>query len=272
METTEQRELWNGDGGQAWVALQPLLDDVLGPFERLLVEEVRSADPRPPLLDVGCGAGATTLALAREVGECEGVDVSEPLVTAAIRRASEAGLDVRFICADAQRHRFEPSRYGAVVSRFGVMFFDDPDAAFANLRSAARDGAILRLVAWRSPAENPFTTAAERAAAPLLPLPPRDLSAPGQFAFADGSRVRSILEGAGWRDVELEPIEVACSLPASELVRYVTNLGPLARALAGADEATRQAVLDVVLPAFEPFVHDGVARIDAACWLIRGRA
>ena len=159
------------------------------------------------------------------------------------------------------------------MSRFGVMFFDDSVRAFANLRRATRAGGELRCVVWRSPDENPFMTTAERAAAPLLPsVPSRVPDAPGQFAFADATRVRRILEESGWAGIEIQPITVACTMPASALNQYATRFGPLGRVLDEADERTRARVVEAVLAAFTPYVHDAEVRYDAACWMIAARA
>ena len=156
-----------------------------------------------------------------------------------------------------------------IVSRFGVMFFSDPVAAFANLRRAARPGGEMRLLAWRGMDDNPFMTAAERAAAPLLPdLPVRKPDAPGQFAFADRDRVGRILEESGWTDIDIQPVDVPCTMPAAELEFYFTRLGPVGLALASADDALRAKVVDTVRPAFAPFVHGPLVRFTAACWSI----
>src|SRR5438270_1708240 len=165
----EQTKLWNGLAGRAWVETQEALDRMFEPFERLLVEAAAAKAARG-VLDVGCGTGSTTLAIARRLGasaRCVGLDISAPMIAVAQGRAEREGSPARFITADAQRHAFEPASFDMIVSRFGVMFFDDPVGAFANLRRAARDGAELRCIAWRSAAENPFMTTAERAAAPL---------------------------------------------------------------------------------------------------------
>jgi hypothetical protein len=160
-----------------------------------------------------------------------------------------------------------------IVSRFGVMFFDDPVGAFANLRRASTDEARLRLIVWRSAAENPFMTTAERAAAPLLPnLPARRPDAPGQFALADRGRVTSILERSGWTEIELRPIDVACTMPEKELVRYATLLGPVGRILPDADPRTRALVIEAMRAAFEPYVDGPDVRFTAACWLVSARA
>jgi hypothetical protein len=159
-----------------------------------------------------------------------------------------------------------------IISRFGVMFFDDPVRAFTNLRRASEDNAELRFIAWRSASENPFMTAAERAAAPLLPnLSPRRPDAPGQFAFADPRRVSRILEESGWAEIDLQPIDVACTLPEKELVRYLTRLGPLGLILHEADDRTRTQVIETVRAAFEPYVQGAEVRFTAACWVVGAR-
>ena len=270
-----QTALWNGNAGQGWVAAQELLDELFAPFEALLVDAV-AAVSKGSVIDVGCGTGRTTTAVARRLGagaRCTGVDISEPMIAAARARAEREGTPAHFIRADAQAHPFEPASVDTIMSRFGVMFFADPVAAFANLRRAATADAAMRLLAWRSAAENPFMTTAERAAAPLLPdLPPRRPDAPGQFAFADDHRVHGILADGGWADIDIRAIDVACTLPERDLVPYLTRLGPVGQALQDADEQTKARVLDAVRPAFDPYVRGAEVRFTAACWMIAARA
>jgi ubiquinone/menaquinone biosynthesis C-methylase UbiE len=267
----EQAKLWNGLAGRAWVEEQALLDQIFKPLEDLLVEGAVAGSGRQ-VLDVGCGTGSTTLAVARllgPTGRCVGIDISDPMITAARARAEQEGTPASFIRANAQDHDFKPASFDMIISRFGVMFFDDSVRAFTNLRRAAKDNAELRLIAWRSPSENPFMTTAERAAAPLLPnLPVRRPDAPGQFAFADQHRVRRILEESGWAQIDIRPIDVACTLPEKELVRYLTRLGPLGLILHEADDRTRTQVIETVRAAFEPYVHGAEVRFTAACWLL----
>ncbi|MER7754116.1 methyltransferase domain-containing protein [Kitasatospora sp. NPDC097643] len=272
---------WTGASGRAWADSQSLLENLFRPVEDLLLSTL-TPDRTTHLLDVGCGTGGTTVAAARRLGptaHCTGVDISAPMLDAANARLTEtkpaptptqeAG-HVDFLLADAQTHPFPPSTYDTIVSRFGVMFFDDPVAAFANLRRAATPGAALRLLVWRDAADNPFMTTAERAAAPLLPqLPPRRPDAPGQFAFADPDKVRRILTSADWTNVDLQPVDVPCALPEPGLVPYFTRLGPVGLALAAADDdEIRARVVETVRPAFDPFVHGDEVRFTAALWLI----
>ena len=271
----EQRKLWNNLAGRAWVEAQESLDRLFKPVEDLLVESVGAKSPRQ-VLDVGCGTGSTTLAVARLLGakgRCVGIDISEPMIAAAQARAERDRSPARFICADAQTYAFEPAAVDMIVSRFGVMFFDDPVAAFANLRRAARDEAELRLITWRSAAENPFMTTAERAAAPLLPnLPVRRTDGPGQFAFADGQRVSNILSDSGWTEIVLAPIDIACTLPEKQLIRYFTQLGPVGMILQESDDRTRAQIIEAVRPAFDSYVHGAEVRFTAGCWTVTARA
>lgn len=275
LSNDEQTRLWNRPAGCAWVDLQEPLDRMFKPFEDLLVEAAR-AGPGVRVLDVGCGTGSTTLAVARVLGvkgRCTGIDISDPMLAAARSRALSEGIPASFICADAQEHAFEPDSFDTIISRFGVMFFADPVRAFSNLRRAARDGAQLSFVAWRSAAENPFMTTAERAAAPLLPnLPARRPDAPGQFAFADRGRVQRILEQSGWSGIDIRAIDVACTLPEKDLVRYLSRLGPVGLALHDVDDGTRMRVIETVRAAFDPHVHGDDVRFTAACWMVGARA
>ena len=211
------------------------------------------------MLDVGCGTGGTTLAVARLLGtkgRSLGIDISDPMIAAATARAERESVPADFICADAQTYAFEAASFDMIISRFGVMFFEDSVRAFTNLRRAARGGADLRCIAWRSAADNPFMTTAERAAAPLLPsLPARQPDAPGQFAFANALRVHAILEQSGWSAIEIAPIDVACTLPEKALAPYLTRFGPVGRVLDEADDQTRTHVIETVRAAFDPYVH-----------------
>ena len=168
---------------------------------------------------------------------------------------------------------FEPGSCDVIVSRFGVMFFADFARAFTNLRRAAHAGGALRLLAWRSAAENPFMTTAERAAAPLLPnMPLRRPDAPGQFALGDRARVEGILEQSGWAEIDMQPIDVPLTLAEKDLDLYITRLGPLGRTLAEVDEPARASVMAEVRQAFESYVHGDEVRFDAACWMISARS
>jgi SAM-dependent methyltransferase len=270
----EQHRLWNGPSGSAWVELQALLDRLLQPFSDRLVAAV-SAEAARTVLDVGCGTGGTTIAIAQALGvggQAVGIDISAPMLALAQSRADLARARARFILANAESYAFEPLVADMIVSRFGVMFFDDPMRAFGNLRRAAATGAPLRFIAWRSAADNPFMTVAERAASPLMALPPRQPDGPGQFAFADATRVRSILGSSGWADIEVRPIDVACTMSTDDLDVYATRMGPVGAGLAEADAATRSRVGEALRAAFAPFVDGDAVHFSAACWEVSASA
>lgn len=169
---TEQTNIWNGDAGRAWVETQQLVEQMFQPIATLLVRDISGASK---VLDVGCGTGSTTIAVSRQLGSqglCTGIDISQQMMDVAHTAAKEQGLTTRFICDDAQRYAFVPASFDVIMSRFGMMFFDDPVAAFTNLRQAARTHAELRFIAWRSADENPFMTTAERVGSSLLPHMP----------------------------------------------------------------------------------------------------
>ncbi|HEX8468207.1 MAG TPA: class I SAM-dependent methyltransferase [Allosphingosinicella sp.] len=269
----DQSAKWNAGTGRTWAELSDMLDRLLAPFVPLVLQEIEPLEGRR-ILDVGCGAGALALAAAERGADVLGVDISAPLVEAARARAADlAAAGAEFVQADAQSHRFEPPAFDALVSRFGVMFFVDPVEAFCNLRSAVRPGGRLAFLAWRSPAENGFMTAAERAAADFLPqLPERIDGGPGQFGFADSGRVSAILAEGGWRNVAIRAVDVECRLPEQDLRLYARRMGPVADLLPTLEEANRTEVERRVDSAFEPYVQGGEARFTAACWMVTASA
>jgi SAM-dependent methyltransferase len=273
MTPDDQAALWNGEMGQTWVDMARVTDQLFEPLTAPLLEAAGAG--ASALLDVGCGAGSTTLALARRLGpeaRTVGADISEPLLNAARDRADAAGVPIDFVFGDAQTLDFEPASFDLIVSRLGVMFFADPVAAFANLRAAATDAARLRFACWRDPAENPFMTLTARATKGLLDLPARVPNTPGPYGLADPERTRGILTDAGWSGVEVRQFDPTCAMPAAELMTFLTRIGPLREALAEADDELREAVLEAVRTAAEPYVDDDRASFEAALWIIDAAA
>lgn len=270
----QQIQLWNQASGKVWLELQPMLDAMLAPIGDILVEHAAAGGGRNAL-DVGCGAGALTLQMAQRLGpyaHALGVDISATLLAAARSRPHPPGSVAGFLQADAQTHPFEAGVFDTVVSRFGVMFFDDPVAAFANIRRACRPDAGLTFMAWRSLAENPFFALAQQVAAPYVALPERPAGAPGQFAFADPDRVRSVLTASGWRSPEVRAVDAPTEIPEAQLLTYLTRMGPLGQVFPGLDQDTREALAEALRSAAQPFVADGAARFPSACWLVTARA
>lgn len=272
----DQAEYWNAANGAAWVRLQGVLDDLFAPVADAVVTAGFPGEGGQ-VLDVGCGAGATTLAMARRLGSqggCLGVDISEPLVVAARERAGvEDAPTARFIVADAQTHDFEAGRFDAAISRFGVMFFDDPTTAFGNIRRAMKPGARLAFAAWRMPDENPFMTAGARAAAAFQPdLPRHEPDAPGQFGFSRAARIDEVLTAAGWADLDIRAWDAPGVLTRDDMNAFITQMGATGMVLRGLEEPRRSEAARAILAACEPFVRDGVARFPMGCWLVTARA
>jgi len=169
----EQVRHWNEVAGPRWVLFQERLDRELAVFAEAVLERAKPAAGEAAL-DIGCGCGATTLELGRRVGakgRALGVDVSRPMLERARARAAAAGAaQVAFLAADAQTAPLEPAAFDLLVSRFGVMFFTDPTAAFANLRRALRPGGRVTFVCWQKIADNPWLLVPLGAVAQELPL------------------------------------------------------------------------------------------------------
>jgi ubiquinone/menaquinone biosynthesis C-methylase UbiE len=264
----EQIEYWNGAVGERWARLQETIDGNLAAITKALLPFAGAA-PGERVLDIGCGCGTTTLALSKAVGaggDVTGVDISAPML--AVARGRGAGAN--FMEADASTHLFHPT-HDLVFSRFGVMFFADPRAAFANIRKALKPRGRLAFVCWRGTPENLWASAPFAAARDLVPSQQAmDPHAPGPFAFADGERLRAILSGAGFANIRVEKLDSTMNMGTTveEAAAQALNIGPLARAAAGLDDASREKIHGVVGKALAKFkTADGIAP-PAACWLI----
>jgi SAM-dependent methyltransferase len=268
-ENADQAHYWNSAPGQQWVTHQKRLDTLLGAVRDELVCRC-APQPCERVLDIGCGAGDTTLALAERTGAqgtVIGADISDPLLTLARRRADgRAGIE--FMLADAQTHDFAPGRFDLVASRFGVMFFADPVAAFANLARALRPAGRVVFAAWDAVRENPWMAAAKAAAvARLGPVAADPPGTPGPFAFADSARVLAILTEAGLADAAVAtktlPLEVAGS--PEDAAELATTLGPVPRIMAehNGTEADRLAIAKATAAAFRAYTVPGFVRVPA---------
>lgn len=275
----EQIRYWNETSGPKWVARQAALDGQLAPLGRMVADRLAVA-PGERVIDVGCGCGESTLELARRVGpggHVLGVDISKPMLARAGERAAAEGFgQVTLLEADAQSHPFPAGGFDVVYSRFGVMFFADPVAAFTNLRRALRAGGRLGFVCWQSLPENPWMLVPLQAIVGLVPLPPPPApDAPGPFSFADRGRVTGILEAAGFAGVALEdlrmPLTIAGGADVDRAAEFAVDLGPLASALRDADPGLRPRVQAAIADALRPYAGPGGVALQGAAWIVTAR-
>jgi SAM-dependent methyltransferase len=269
-----QIEYWNAGAGETWAHFQEALDRQVEPLG-LAAMDLLCPREGERILDIGCGCGQTSLVLAarvRPTGSVVGVDISKPMLDVAFRRPRTADLPVTFRNLDAQTGDLGHELFDAAFSRFGVMFFSDPVAAFANIRGSLKPYGRLAFVCWRPPNENPWMQAPLQAALPLLPpLAPPDPTAPGPFAFADPSRVRSILADSGYRSATIDPFDADISGgDLDQTLKLALRIGPLGRALREHPEFVGEvtdAVRDVLL---KHLTSNGV-RMAAAVWIVLAR-
>jgi SAM-dependent methyltransferase len=265
---------WNGKGGHIWVARQAHTDTTLQAVSDALIAH---AAPRAGerVLDVGCGCGASTLDFARAVGPTgfvTALDISGPMLDEARLRAAAGGVtNVHWQQADAATMALEP--YDLLTSNFGLMFFGDQVAAFRNMRRAARPGARMVFVCWRSLEENPWIEVPMRAAA--LHLPPRpkaEPNSPGMFAFADPAYVSEVLTAAGWSAPRMEKfdctLDIAAGLGLDEAVAQSTQIGAVNSWLRDKPPEVVAAAMISIREAFSPFVDESAVRLPAATWIV----
>lgn len=273
----DQIAYWNTQVGETWVGLQDRLDRQLSPLGLTAMAALDlAADDR--VIDIGCGCGQTSLELAGEVGPdgtVLGVDISAPMLDVARRRAAQADLgNVQFLEADGQTHFFKQGGADALFSRFGVMFFEDPPAAFANLRKALRRGGRLGFVCWRPMAENQWMLLPLQAALKHVPPPAAapDPHAPGPFAFADPERVRGILTAAGFSRIEINAHDTKIGGNGlEETVELSLKVGPLSRLL-GEHPGARGAVTESLREALESHAGPSGVYLSAAVWIVTASA
>lgn len=271
MSNEEQIDFWNGEAGTTWVAAQARLDEMLAPISTLAIEAF-APKPGDRVIDVGCGCGATSLALADADCEVLGVDISAPMLAHAESRIGSR--TIRFERADAATATL-PDGFSGLFSRFGVMFFDQPAQAFANLRKSLKADGRLAFVCWQTPRLNPWMSIAGAAVADFLPPPPAPTNPPepGPFAFADEGYLRSILAAAGFSDIRIDAetptLHVADTL--DEAVAFQSQVGPLSRALSLLEGDDLERATQAARDALAPHVTESGLDLGAAVWVVKAK-
>jgi SAM-dependent methyltransferase len=268
----QQAAAWNGNDGKDWTVFE---DHFNAGLRRHTVRLFDAAEVRPGdcVLDIGCGCGETTRLAARAAvsGSALGVDLSARMLERARERSAAEGIgNVAFEEADAQVHRFEAATFDLAMSRTGVMFFDDPDAAWVNIRRALRPDGRLALVTWQALEHNEWMAELRAALSMGRTLPAPPMSAPGPFGLADPDFVRRLLRDAGFRDVELDDVQEPfyAGVDADDAFGFVSQTGMAAGMLGGLDGDTRARALDNLRATIaEHQTTDGVL-FGSGAWLI----
>lgn len=272
----DQAAAWDGPEGGYWAEHQARFDRTIRPHHARLMAAA-AIGPGQRVLDIGCGNGQTSRDAARAAGpggEVFGVDLSGPMLGKAQQLAKDDGIgNIRFERGDAQVYRFEPGAFDLVMSRFGVMFFEDPVAAFTNIAAAVRSGGRLAMLVWQSPKANEWISGLRTALAMGRDLPPPPPGAPGPFALADPDHFRRILTEAGFSDVGFTASEQEFNVgtDVDDAYGFVSGLQPVLLMLEDLDETARGKALDNlrdVIAAHQ--TPDGIV-FRSASWVVTAR-
>jgi len=273
-----EAQYWNSAATKSWSEGHEPMDRMLAGLTQVAID-LAAPKPGERVLDIGCGSGTTLLELAARVGpggHVLGADIATTSVERARQRIAQAGFaQADAVLADMSTHEFAPRSFDLAFSRLGVMFFADPTATFAKLHGAMKPDGRLTFIVFRKPQENPWSTAPAAALGDLLPRPvPPGPEEPGMFSWADPSRVRRILEGAGFREIALTPHDPAMQIGAdvAEAVDFAMRFGPLARA-ASIGALKEPEAVRAGLEAF--FGKHGSAQgivLPGAIWIVQARA
>ena len=271
---------WDGKSGDNWVAHQLRLDLMLEAFGDAAMKAA-AIKPGEHILDIGCGAGVTSFALAERVGSgghVLGADLSPQLIARA-RADAPDHKPVDFQLADAATAPFPQGVFDLLFSRFGVMFFDDPAGAFAHMRHGLKSGGRLAFVCWRSAQDNDWVRLPMAAIRDIVPPVPADPMTPGPFAFADPARISAILTDAGFDEIAITPFDATIPYghgatrdeAIDDALELAFAVGPLSRALAGQPDDIRARAAAAVRTAFAARPGETSVLIEGAAWIVTAR-
>ena len=281
MSNAEQIEYWNGDAGKRWAQEDNTMARLLSPVCEALLQHADIQGSRKAM-DIGCGGGSQSLMLAQHLGpdaSVLGVDISAPMLQVAQEKIALAvdAAQLSFLEADASSHSFAADSFDLLFSRFGVMFFDEPVAAFSNMRSALSDSGKLAFCCWQPLAENDWTRIPLQAALQHVTMPETpDPHAPGPFAFADPLRVSSILSDSGFGNITIESftpdIRFGEAPTLQQSVRELAMIGPVSRLLTGQDSELMEKVFGAMEEVLTPYYRDGALLLRGAIWFVTADA
>ncbi len=273
-----QIQFWNETAGEKWVDYQKAIDAHARPFGLLAMDRA-SILSGERVLDVGCGCGDTTFELARRVGktgELTGIDLSSIMLARARESAGDLGLThVRFINADEQTYAFQPQSVDLFYSRFGIMFFTDPQKAFENLFRALRLGGRFAFVCWQEFKKNLWALVPTEAVAKHIDIPPSIPDAPGPFAFANAERLGGVLSKVGFHQIEfaesIKDVPLGAGGDLDAAVDFLYQMGPAAAAIRQAGQPEKRGVLlDALREAVAPYQTPQGVHMQAAAWIVTG--
>ena len=270
----EEEDYWNNDGGKRWVTHIDAIETMLSGLNDTLTSGVNIKSGEH-ILDIGCGGGVTSAAHAAAAGSggsVIGADISEVILTVARERYANVS-NLEFITADAGTFEFESKRFDVITSRFGVMFFPEPTAAFQNIRQAAKDGGRMVFICWAPATENPWMSAPAAAAFTILPRPEKPKpGTPGPFAFAEPDHVKTILGDAGFVDIKTSLIEQPLNMGSVALsLKTMTKVGPAAEPLREASNEQRDAAIARMREVFAAHDDGDGVIMQSAIWLVEAR-
>lgn len=279
MANNDMKEFWNGTGGEKWLRFQKTIDENFAPFGQKALAAA-AISPGEAVLDVGCGCGESTVEIAHLVGtegRVSGLDISEPILQHARRQALSAlKNNVSFECGDAQVCRFERNVYDVAFSRFGIMFFDAPVAAFKNIRGALKKGGRLAFVCWQPASENDWIRTSLEVVSRHLPLPPPPgQDDPGPLSFGDPERVKHILASSGFSNIGIKGMNVPFTVgrDLEESVAFLTQMGPASGVItqAEAGDAVKSDIAASMRKAIAAYDTGKGITMGSAIWVVSAK-
>ena len=271
-----QRDFWSGKGGDIWVERQNAMDTMLSPLGEAALNKL-NLNEGENVLDIGCGCGHTTLNIAKRIspdGQVTGLDISEPMLKRAKESANEMSIsNASFNCVDVQTDDIGEEVYSAAFSRFGVMFFEDPVAAFCNINKSLITGASLSFVCWQSPALNPWQSLFIEAVKKYVDLPSPPPRSPGPFAFMESEYVSSILEESNFQNIMIEGHEAEVNMfsgrSLSDSVKDYISINPVVSVmLKDSTEQEKTEIINSAIEAFSPYYSAKGLMFPSATWLV----